>query len=588
MNEKFELCYLIYKDGEVNQRDIAKTMDYSLGKVNKLVNELIEMDLLKYTDVYSLTEKGLKFLESFKVDNAIIMAAGFGSRFVPLTYETPKGLLEVHGEVMIERQIKQLHEVGITDITIIVGYLKEKFEYLTDKFGVKLLNNPDYSIKNNISSIYYAKDILKNTYVLTSDIYMPNNLYRPFEAYSFYAAEYFEEFTDEWVLDFNKNDLIQGINYKGGEKSWAMYGPAFFRSEFSQELSRLIDHYYDKKSSAQWYWEDVYIRHLDTLDMYIRKFEKGSILEFESLEELRAYDSSYFVSSRSDILDTIAEVFKCDQKDIVNISTLKEGMTNDSFLFSIEGEKFVFRAPGKGTDKLINRAQEAKVYDVVLETKISDDILYISPKNGYKISRFIPNSRTLNSDSKEEINEAMDLLRKFHNLNLNVDHEFNIEERMKHYLELCTESNAILFTDFEDVHLLVNQVLEKLKQIERPKVLAHIDPVPVNFLLSDNNMILLDWEYSGMADPLIDLAMFVVYSGFDEQQALELLRNYLQRDETTEEILVLYSYIALSGYLWSLWTQFKQASGEDFGTYGIEQYQYARSFSRKALKICNK
>ncbi len=91
------------------------------------------------TGKYLLTEQGLKYLEQFKVDGAVITAAGFGSRFVPLTFETPKGLLEVFGERMIERQIKQLHEAGITDITIIVGYLKEKFEYLIDKYQVKLL-----------------------------------------------------------------------------------------------------------------------------------------------------------------------------------------------------------------------------------------------------------------------------------------------------------------------------------------------------------------------------------------------------------------------------------------------------------------
>lgn len=94
-----------------------------------------------------LLEKGKELLKPYKVDGALIIAAGFGSRFVPLTFETPKGLLEVFGERMIERQIKQLHEVGIHDITIAVGYLKEKFEYLIDKYDVKLLYNPEYSCK---------------------------------------------------------------------------------------------------------------------------------------------------------------------------------------------------------------------------------------------------------------------------------------------------------------------------------------------------------------------------------------------------------------------------------------------------------
>lgn len=188
---------------------------------------------------------------------------------------------------MIERQIKQLHEVGFTDITIIVGYLKEEFEYLTDKFGVKLLYNSEYSVKNNISSIYYAKDISKNSYVLTSDIYMTKNLYRSFEAFSFYAAEYFEGPTEEWSLESNRTGLINKIVETGGSDIWAMYGPSLFKKDFSSKISKLIDGYYNVKACAQWYWEDVLMRHLNELEMYIKKYPDGTIFEFESLEELR-------------------------------------------------------------------------------------------------------------------------------------------------------------------------------------------------------------------------------------------------------------------------------------------------------------
>lgn len=354
MNDKFEICYLIYKDQNLNQRAIAHKLDFALGKVNKLIKELETELMIINEDGYHLTEVGTVFLESHRVDNAIIMAAGFGSRFVPITYDTPKGLLEVHGEVMIERQIKQLHEAEIFDITIVVGYLKEKFEYLTDKFGVKILYNPEYSIKNNISSIYYAKDILKNSYILTSDIYMTENLYRPFEGYSFYAAEYFEGQTEEWVLETNKAGLINKIVETGGSDVWAMYGPAFYKQEFSQTISALIDRYYGIKACAQWYWEDVLMSHLDVLPMFIKRYPDGTILEFESLEELRVYDPSYMTYSKSEILDTISNVFNIEQKDISNIQTLKEGITNDSFLFSLNGEKYVFRAPDKGTDLLIS------------------------------------------------------------------------------------------------------------------------------------------------------------------------------------------------------------------------------------------
>ena len=154
------ICRSFYENPDVTQRELASILNLSLGTVNKLLGDCLEEAFLMTdmdTGKYLLTEQGLKYLEQFKVDGAVITAAGFGSRFVPLTFETPKGLLEVFGERMIERQIKQLHEAGITDITIIVGYLKEKFEYLIDKYQVKLLYNPEYATKNNLATIYHAR-----------------------------------------------------------------------------------------------------------------------------------------------------------------------------------------------------------------------------------------------------------------------------------------------------------------------------------------------------------------------------------------------------------------------------------------------
>lgn len=118
-----------------------------------------------------VTEKGLKALEPYKVDNAVILAAGAATRFIPLSLEQPKGLFEVKGEKLIERKIKQLHEAGIKDITVVLGYKKEMFFYLSDKYNVNLVINDNYQSKNNIESLYKAKLDLKNTYVCSCDDY---------------------------------------------------------------------------------------------------------------------------------------------------------------------------------------------------------------------------------------------------------------------------------------------------------------------------------------------------------------------------------------------------------------------------------
>ena len=234
MNKYAYLLREIFECNTITQRELAQKMSLSLGSVNTLIKEAISLGYIKKCDNKAvLTSSGLDYLSAFKVDRAIIMAAGFGSRFVPLTFETPKGLLEVFGERMIERQIKQLHEVGIYDIVIVVGYLKEHFDYLIDKYNVKLVYNPDYSCKNNISTLHYAAEYIKgfNVYILSSDNWMRENMYHRYEPYSWYSSIYMEGNTNEWVLKFNKKHEITDIKV-GGKDDYVMYGPVYFSKDF--------------------------------------------------------------------------------------------------------------------------------------------------------------------------------------------------------------------------------------------------------------------------------------------------------------------------------------------------------------------
>lgn len=585
MYHEFEVLYKIYQNSEVSQRDLAGDLFISLGKVNQIIQSLVTQDMINHDSVYTVTKKGLDYLESHKVDNAIIMAAGFGSRFVPITYEMPKGLVTVNGEVLIERQILQLREAGIQEIIVVVGYLKEAFEYLVEKYGVKLVHNPDYAQKNNISTIFHVRDYLKNSYILTSDIYMPKNIYRKYEANSYYVTKFFPEDTTEWGVELNNKDLITKVNEDGVNNSWAMFGPVFFKKDFSDTLVPLVDSYMTKPSSDQWYWEHVYMTHIDQFTMYARKTEAGTVEEFESFEELRAFDKSYLTISQSHILDTICTVFDCLIEDIVEIKTLKVGMTNDSFSFVINGSKYVFRAPGKGSNLLINRKQEALVYEAIKSLRISDDVIYIDPTFGYKITKFIEGSRPFNHETPEDLLKSMALLKKFHDANLEVAHEFDLEERINHYLGLCITANAMFYQDFNEVYAQIKDVIAYVKSLKRDQTLCHIDSVSVNFIFDEKeNAVLLDWEYAGMADPMTDLAMYVVYEGLDELGIDQLTDAYFKRGITSDERTILYAYIAMAGFLWSMWTQFKEASGDDFGTYGLEQYQYGRNYSKKTLE----
>ena len=165
------LCQI--ENDDRNIKEISKI----LFKPYSIVEEAyISLCNEAYISNGKITQRGKEYLKEHVVENAVILAAGVSSRFVPLCFEKPKGLLEVKGEVLIERQIRQLMEAGITKIYIVVGFMKEKFSYLEEKFGVKLIETMDYRIRNNHASVWAAKDVLGNTVISSSDLYFNKNI----------------------------------------------------------------------------------------------------------------------------------------------------------------------------------------------------------------------------------------------------------------------------------------------------------------------------------------------------------------------------------------------------------------------------
>ncbi len=575
------------KDSQaLTQRELAIKLNISLGSTNKYIHELEEKHYLTVMgNSYQLTKEGSAFLETFHVDNAVIIAAGFGSRFVPLTYETPKGLLEVFGERMIERQIKQLHDVGIFDITIMVGYLKEKFDYLIDKYDVTLIYNPEYATKNTLATLWYARHLLKNTYILSSDNWIRENIFHAYEPCAWYSGVYMKGATSEWCLSTDKKGRITDVVI-GGSDSYVMYGPVYFDHDFSKRFIPFLEKYYNRPGTENLYWENVYMDNLKMLPMYIYPQPDSIVYEFENLEELRLFDTRYQNNSDNEVLEQISQIFSVPESEIVNIKCLKAGMTNKSFLFSIGEDSYIFRIPGPGSEVLINRQQEKTVYDTIAPLHLSDEIIYFNGESGYKISRFYKNSRNCDASNWEDVGACMKTLRNFHQSNLSVTHEFSLRERIHYYESLCLNPYCIRFEDYKQVRSSMNELLDFIDGLHPPKTLSHLDSVQSNFLLlPDLSIKLIDWEYAGMCDCLVDIAMFAIYSYYNEGQIQKLMELYFERPAYPKEKLRVYSYVALGGFLWALWTEYKSFCGEEFGDYSMKMYRYAKDYYKKVKQV---
>ena len=230
-----------------------------------------------------------------RIERAIIMAAGKGERMHPLTEKTPKPLIRVRVKRMIETVIEALHANGIYEIYVVVGYRKEQFEPLKEEFpGVKLIENPYYDTCNNISSLYAAREHLKDCMILDGDqiIYDPKVLAPEFEK-SGYNAVWTDEETTEWLMTV-EDGVVTGCSRTGGKRGWQLYSISRWSAEDGARLRRHLELEFEERGNRQIYWDDVpMFCHFDEYRLGIRPMQKSDCLEIDSLEELKAADPAY-------------------------------------------------------------------------------------------------------------------------------------------------------------------------------------------------------------------------------------------------------------------------------------------------------
>ena len=335
---QFDVLRLTYEYGYIDVDVFGRELFKSTSEINLSVKQLT-MD--GYIVGNKVSEKGDMFLQEGKIDNAIILAAGLSSRFVPLSFELPKGLLPVKGEPLIERQIKQLNEKGIKEIIVVVGYMKEKFEYLVDKYGVKLVYADDYETRNNHASVYAARDYLKNSIITSSDLYFTKNIFQTYAYDSYYCTIYKPGKTAERGIETDDDDKI--INTFYGDKCydiWVTLGYAYFTKRFSRKMIEFIKNQYLTPESAGMFWADIQDKHLQELYMYAKRCADDVIYEFDSLEELREFDDSYISCAGSAILAKVCKLIGASECDISAIESLRK-LKNSLFKFRYRDNVYI-------------------------------------------------------------------------------------------------------------------------------------------------------------------------------------------------------------------------------------------------------
>lgn len=580
---EFMVLNAIRKNPNITQREISDETELSIGTVNSITKRLKERC---FVSDRRLTEEGEKALEPYKVDNAVIMAAGLSSRFAPISYNNPKGLLVVRGEILIERQIRQLQEAGIKEIVVVVGYKQEQFFYLEDKFGVKILVNPDYASRNNNSSLMVAREFLKNTYICCSDMYYTEN---PFEQYvwkAFYATIYKKGYSaEDWFVEVGPNDVIRSISV-GGESGWCMIEHVYFDRAFSKKIIEIIKADYDSPQLAAKVWDEIYLDHYKDFSMMIKKFDQGIINEFDSLDQVREFDVQFIRNIDSEVLTNITNILGCSKEEIRDIAPIKQGTTNLSFRFKTDQGEYVYRHPGVGTEKLTNRKVECRAQAVAKKIGIDSTFIFEDPQSGWKISHYVSDAVYPDKKNPADLKKAMEIASKLHSVDSDLGVQSSPYDEIKRYESILSEKGPIAIEGYEE---LAEQIrcLNELAKIDDSKIcITHNDFAPINMLKSaDGSIQLIDWEYACMSDYANDLAIFVIRGELSEDEVEQALEFYFGRIPSKEERRHVFAYVALMGWWSYLWALIKEAEGEYLGEWTYLYYTYTKNYIKKALEL---
>lgn len=517
--------------------------------------------------------------------NAIILAAGKSNRFAPFTYEKPKGLFIVRGEVLIERQIEQLQEANVKEIVVVIGFMKEKYFYLEKKYGVKLVVNNTFASKGNLYSLYAAKHFLKNTYICCQDHYFVNNPFLEKESYSYRASMWRDEKFRDFAIDVSDVNVITEFSV-GGENGYAMVGHAYFTESFSKTIKNLMEDEINDFGVNSMFWEEFYAKHQNKLTLYTKEFDTGEIQEFDSVEDLRQFDQGFLNNINSEIVENICSQLHCNPEKIVDIEIIQKGLTNVSFKFTVDKIEYIYRHPGGNSGNLVDRQSELFAQYKALELGIDPSVIFMDP-SGWKLSYFVQDIVTCDLDNDDiQLQKAMRHLRSLHS----VDWDSTVKvfdtlgEAMK-LMDIASATKGNLQREFSDMIDKAEKIDHYLKNDgHRELALCHNDTYAPNYLATaQGDMYLIDWEYAGVNDRANDVACICARYDFSESQVERHLEAYFDRKLTLEEHRHYMGSIALSSFYWFCWGLYKGSVNDDDGFFFLPSYRNFEKYSDKVL-----
>ncbi|MGN2336998.1 NTP transferase domain-containing protein [Clostridium cagae] len=604
LEDRLEILKILNNNFNINQRELSKRTNISLGKVNSILKDFtidgtIERVINNRGILYRVTEKGMKILEenlasakntrlkiheedNKSVKEAVILAAGRARDF-----GRPVGMLEIEDFKLIDRTLNILKENGINKITIITGYESVCYEeYFKNNKNINLVKSDKYKWTGTMYSLSLAREYVKDDFLLIENdlIFEKRAIKELIESNSRDCILLTNESGsgDEAFVEIRNNHLfkmskdIHQFNRIDGEMigitkvSHKLY--QMMLEEFKDNINPYLNYEYVLLDVARDY--NIGFVKIDDLAWGDADTKK----EYENIlnhlyPTIRRRELNYEINTVKTI---VREAMKVSEDEISEV-VAAGGMTNKNYRICVKGKRYILRVAGIGTESMISRKNEMFNSSIASEREYNVETPYFNVETGIKISTFIENAETLTPRSvkkEENLKQVTRILRDLHEDNeFPMKNEFNVFRELEKYEDILKTADGEFFDDYDEVRERFMKLEEVLKDCDRVFVPSHNDLVSENLVKdTEGRIYLIDWEYSGINDDMWDLAALSLENNFSEDDTELMFRLYFngEVDENSRKRLLIHQIS--QDLLWAVWTLIKENEGDDFGTYGIDRY----------------
>lgn len=490
---------------------------------------------------------------------------------------------------LVDRTLSLLREVGVTRIMIVVGYRSELFERYRSE-DVVLIKAPNYEFTGSMASLAAVSDYIDEDFILIE------------------GDTFFEKKVLESLYNIQEGNCLVATEESGSGDECYIESQAGFITKISKDKHRIcrfegeligisrITFDTFQAMLAKWYksnnsylnYEHVLMDVTTPLErpfLFFKNLIWGDVDcpdDFKRLKEvtyrtLRRKEDPFDHDNLQQYLTDIFPGKDISQAEIIQIG----GMSNKNFRVNFEGRSYVLRVPGPGSEGMVERSNEEFNAIEGCRMGVNPEIRYFNVKTGIKLADFVENAETLNAGTiqrHDNLRKIADIYNRVHNSHVRLKNEFNIFHEIEKYDKLLLKENALMYDGWDEFKPQIMELESRLNMLGVELCACHNDAVPENFIKADDGTIyLIDWEYSGMNDPMADFAALFLESDFSEDSRDYFLRKYYQGEIPANIEDRILCYEILWDTLWAQWTVIKEACGDDFGSYGIDRYNRARA-----------